>query len=103
MAKATIPATTPAETAPPASMRVQAFRMGYYNEIRRRVGDVFTLHQPDHFSTKWMRFVDANTPEHITTGQQELRKAHQQEVDARRSASTVVASPTGSMNPLGSD
>lgn len=98
----TAPATAPAET-PPPSMRVQAFRMGYYNEIRRRVGDVFTLNEPDHFSTKWMRFVDANTPEHITTGQQELRQAHQQEVDARRSASTVVASPANSMNPLGDD
>lgn len=57
--------------------KVRAIRMGYYNEIRRRDGDVFVLQHPAReFSTQWMEYVDARTPERVTTGSQELKKKH---------------------------
>jgi hypothetical protein len=39
-------------------MRVQATRLGYYGEKRQRPGQVFSLSDPKHFSTKWMKPLD---------------------------------------------
>jgi hypothetical protein len=56
-----------------ATIRVRATRMGYYGEMRRRPGDVFTV-PATHFSTRWMERVDGATPEHQTTPQAALNQ-----------------------------
>lgn len=84
-------------------VKVQAQRMGFYDEIRRRVGDVFTLKDPAHFSTTWMRIVPGSTPERITSGQQELRRQHTEEMQSRAQAASVAplpGVPTGAADPL---
>lgn len=105
MATATKRASDQAPAAPTGPVKVRATRMGFYDEIRRRVGDVFTLTDAAHFSDKWMLIVPGTTPERVTTGQQELRRQHQEEVDSRRRSSSLVPleAPTGSANPLGDD
>lgn len=76
-------------------MKVRATRIGYYNHLRRREGDVFVLkaiegHAKDpktgkvtkktfsaeeQFSPNWMEEVDAKTPTKVTTAKQALREA----------------------------
>lgn len=75
--------------------------LGYYRDIRRRVGDVFTIDNEKAFSEKWMEYVDKRTPEKVTSAPAAL-KAHHDELLATRYA------PAGSMhagdesdNPLG--
>lgn len=36
--------------------------VGFYNMVRRKPGDVFTLTDPKHFSETWMREVGKDTP-----------------------------------------
>jgi hypothetical protein len=78
-------AATPA-TLPPAPaakrIKVRATRMGYYDLIRRREGDVFACLESE-FSENWMERVPARTPERITTGQQDLQRQHDQLVAER--------------------
>lgn len=66
------PAAAPAKGKP---FKVEAIQMGFYDLKRRRLGDVFMV-EPAMFSEKWMRRVDPATPEKITTGNQDLRKQH---------------------------
>lgn len=82
-------------------IKVRATQMGYYDLIRRRVGDVFVV-APAAFSAKWMERVDPNTPEVITTGKEELRRAHNEIVASRMPATGVLPDdgPTGSKNPI---
>jgi hypothetical protein len=35
-------------------MKVKAIRLGFYDQRRRREGDVFHLSDPEHFSKNWM-------------------------------------------------
>lgn len=65
--------TAPAKTGPP--VRVQATAFGFYDNIRRRVGDVFMCER-QAFSTNWMELVAENVPERITTGTADLRRLH---------------------------
>lgn len=50
------------------SQRVEAIKLGYYENERKRPGvggqpgDVFALQSPSHFSARWMKRVPANTP-----------------------------------------
>ena len=45
-------------------MKVKATRLGYYKHKRRREGDVFSLLDPSHFSTRWMEKVgQAESPQ----------------------------------------
>lgn len=85
----------------PARIKVQATQMGYFDHIRRRAGDVFTIpgdtYEEDQvvtdattgrdrtmhragevqaFSTRWMRRVSGSTPERITTGKEDLARQH---------------------------
>jgi hypothetical protein len=53
-------------------MKVIALRVGYYDDERRRVGDVFSLLDPRHFSARWMAVVDDDTPETQTGSQAAL-------------------------------
>ena len=76
--------------------KVRATRMGYHNDERKRVGDVFTLTYAHEFTEKWMERVPDRTPHRATTGQQELRKAHDETLKER--ASSVHP---GIDNPIG--
>jgi len=80
-----------------ASVKVRATQVGYYGEARRRVGDVFTLEDPKHFSAKWMERVDASTPEKITTGNEDLRRQHDEMLGR------TGGKPTGAQGVLGDD
>ena len=57
-------------------MKVRATRTGFYNDVRRRVGDVFLLGDASHYSKAWMESVDDATPECLTTAQHALDRAH---------------------------
>lgn len=92
-------------------MKVRATRLGYYEHIRRREGDVFTLvprdvtivdvksqkivlenGKPkmrhltveDQFSVNWMERVDEATPERITPAQAALSKVNNELLEAKR-------------------
>lgn len=54
--------------------RVRATQIGFYDNVRRREGDVFTLSKASHFSAKWMERVAPDTPEKVTTSAQALRR-----------------------------
>lgn len=78
------------ESKPAGVLRVRATELGFYNHLRRRPGDVFTLRpyktmqvengkkvevivSAEHqFSKKWMELVDKSTPEKVSTSQQAL-------------------------------
>lgn len=70
-------------------IKVRATRLGYYNDERKRVGDVFTISSARHtsgkrvgelkeFSHAWMEHVDPNVPERTTGPQQALNRATHQ-------------------------
>lgn len=80
-----------------ARIKVQATQMGYYDHIRRRPGDIFTISgetlEEDvkssdgkkvlrkagtvaAFSEKWMRRVAGNTPLRVTTVKEALQRNH---------------------------
>jgi hypothetical protein len=48
------------------TIRVQAKAIGYYDDVIRRVGDVFDIADEKAFSDKWMRRVPTSTPERVT-------------------------------------
>lgn len=108
----TRPHATPArvadgdDAAPRADTRrikVRALRMGYYDDARRREGDVFTV-EARHVTETWMARVRADTPENTTTGQAELRRQHDEILRTRMpAAGTPLVDdvlPTGAQNPL---
>lgn len=68
---------TPPEREDSKTLRVEATRLGYYDNIRRRTGDVFDLADESEFSRNWMRPVDRSVRVRTTTSQQDL--ARQQE------------------------
>lgn len=80
-------------------VKVTADRVGYYDNKRRREGDVFTIANKAELGS-WMRVVDAATPEKLTTGQQEIHKAHDVAVNEMLAAK---AAGTGGANPLGAE
>lgn len=56
-------------------LKVRALAMGFYNNKRRREGDVFVI-EAQHFTQRWMEPVDASTPPSTTTGLQHLKRQH---------------------------
>lgn len=81
--------------------RVRATKVGFYQNARRRVGDVFVLEKESDFSEKWMEPVDATTPERRTS-------SRDAQATGRPTRSTlggvpVEESPTGAANPIGDD
>jgi len=56
-------------------IRVMATQVGYYDHVRRREGDVFSV-PPAAFSKRWMQRVAPETPERQTTGKQHLKRMH---------------------------
>jgi len=59
-----------------AARVVQATRMGYYGDARRRPGDVFCLDRPEDFTPKWMKKIDPSTPLRTTGPQEALDRDH---------------------------
>ena len=101
----------PARTAAPAArssrIRVRATQLGYYDDKRRREGDVFTIQNEQAFSAKWMERVDPRTPERITTGAQALRKFHDETMRGKAPGGMLTdaeePTATGDSDPLGSE
>lgn len=56
-------------------IKVRATALGYYGEMRRRVGDVFIC-SAEAFSPEWMEEVDPRTRERVTSAPQALKRAH---------------------------
>jgi hypothetical protein len=83
------PAKTAATAAPVATparrvvLKVRAIRVGYYDHVRRREGDVFIIKDPKEFSKVWMEPVKPNVPEQVTSAPEALKK-HHDEVQAQR-------------------
>lgn len=57
------------------AIRVQAIDIGYYDDIIRRVGDVFDIYSEKEFSKRWMVRVPAGTPEKVTGSNEALERA----------------------------
>ena len=82
------PATAVSVSPTGRTVKVRATRLGYFDHIRRRPGDVFTIPiMPSvdgdaagpygrWFSERWMEVVPARTPESITTPAQALKQTH---------------------------
>jgi hypothetical protein len=110
MAKTTKPTPTkaPAQvTATPAAdkpLRVRATKMGYFNEERKREGDVFVLPSSRYFSKKWMEIVPDRTPLRATTGKEELEKQHR-DILRQKAAGEFpgVDNPPDGPDPIGAD
>lgn len=73
-------------------IRVRAFAVGFVDNVRRRVGDVFDVHLAEYTDT-WMETVDGSTPEQIT-GPQAALKTHHDTVMAERAAQRRAAGGT---------
>lgn len=95
------PDEKPAPPLAPA-LRVRATRPGYYDEKRRRLGDVFSIQHDGEFSAKWMERVPEDTPERLTTGQDELEQRRQEHLRAQRGGAATPPGPvTGDRDVLG--
>ena len=92
----------------PARFKVRATKLGYYDDKRRRIGDVFWVSSRQtetgryvEFSESWMVRVPDDTPESITTGQQELRRQHDEITASKRAGALAAASEApGARSPL---
>jgi hypothetical protein len=85
-------------------IKVQATKMGYYDDKLRRPGDVFTIVGKASFSEKWMQRVDGGTPEKITGSAEDLRRQHDEIQAGRLSGKGGETAPnpaTGTGDPLG--
>lgn len=89
--------------------KVRALRMGYFDNKRVRAGDVIWIHKADDFSPDWMEYAGSNEPEKITTGNEDLRKQHQEVMEAKAGdrmvdvEHVVKGRGTGSADPLGAE
>ncbi len=109
------PAPPPEPPRDERPFKVRATQIGFYDNARRRPGDVFTIQRHSEFSIRWMERVDASTPDKITTPNESIRQQHD-EILALRHAGQVPAGsvqtgpdnvpdnlPTGTHNPLGDE
>ena len=69
---------------PVGGIKVRATMVGYYDDKRRRVDDVFTIQKESEFSKRWMVRVDQDTPEKTTTGKEDLRRIHDEIITGSR-------------------
>lgn len=67
---------SPPPTVAAGGIKVRATKVCYYDDKRRRVGDVFTIQNEKEFSSRYMEKVHPRTPERITTGAQVLQQQH---------------------------
>jgi hypothetical protein len=89
------PKAAKATPAPPrtaggaVSLKVEATQTGFYSMKRRRAGE---LESPKHYSTRWMRWVDPETPERISSSADALaqrRKEIKEEKHAERTGAKI--------------
>jgi len=90
----------PATAQTTSGIKVRATQTGYYDHARRREGDVFLIASARDFSEKWMEDVDPRTPERLTTGDQELRKKHDEIMRDRMPAKGTRLVDDAVDNPL---
>lgn len=100
------PVARAAKPVPATRVRVRALKMGFINNERRRVGEVFSVDRR-HFNPSWMLEVGANTPGRRITAKEELKQKHD-ELLAKKVAGEAIDTdehdlPTGLDNPLGAD
>src|SRR5204863_3318721 len=62
--------------AAPERIKVQATQLGYYDDARRRAGDVFYIRSHEDFSERWMRVVADDTPVRTTSMTEAMRIQH---------------------------
>ena len=93
--------------AAPTRFKVRATRLGYFDDKRRRVGDVFWVSAKQtetgkyvEFAPSWMERVPDLTPESITTGQQALRRQHDEMLAGKAAGALAAASPSAARSPL---
>jgi hypothetical protein len=79
-------------------IKVRALQAGYYDNVRRREGDVFVIQHSGEFSSKWMERVGKNTPEKVTTGQEQINAEHDKVLNEK-----LAGKATGGANPLGAE
>lgn len=60
----------------PKPFKVRAIQLGYYDNVRRRVGNVFTIQSEQEFSERWMVRVPEHTPESVSGPNAAIRQAH---------------------------
>jgi hypothetical protein len=89
------PPPAPPRPAPKVRIKVEATQVGQYDQIRRRVGDVFVITSEAAFSDKWMRRVDPATPERLTTGQEALRREHDALLSGKRQSGEQTTDDSG--------
>jgi hypothetical protein len=86
-------------------IKVRAIRLGYYDNERKRVGDVFFISGPREFSTVWMETVDGSVPTKTTGPQQalnrELHRVEQEKAGTGPGQGADEASAQGGASPLG--
>lgn len=101
---AAVPDPTPPQRSLGTKIRVRATRIGYFDHIRRREGDVFTIRNEPAFSDKWMERVDPRTPEVITTSKEDLRRKHDEILhDKAPGGIHTDAEPDAQDNPLSAE
>ena len=91
-------------TEKPRPFKVRALQMGYYEHMRRRVGDVFVIQSEQEFSTRWMERVSDHTPERVTGANAAIRQQHDGILSGEVSRASVLGDdtpPDTDANPLG--
>ena len=86
-------------------VKVKATMLGYYDDIRRRDGDVFFIRSMKDFSERWMVLAHPREQERITTGLEDLRKKHDEILRDRmpggHAPMMTDSEPDAGNNPLG--
>lgn len=72
------------------NLKVRAKELLYYNHMRRRDGDVFTLVAEADFNPDVMEYVDGRTPDRVTGAQAALDEVNQQEAARKRNKTADV-------------
>ena len=83
-----------------AQILVVATQMGYYDDLRRRAGDVFYIHAEEDFSDLWMEDAPKGAEPSITLGQDDIDRQHD-EILASRAGSRgrrVAGGVAGNVN-----
>jgi hypothetical protein len=66
----------------PFKVRVKEKQIGFYDNSRRREGDVFLIKGEHEFSSRWMERVALATPERTTGPNAAIREQHDQILSA---------------------
>lgn len=82
-------------------VRVRAIRMGYYDDKRRRVDDVFiyTIGEHERKLPTWVEEADPSEPLRITSAPQALKQQHDELLASRYPQGTSIESEDDD-NPL---